>query len=940
MKALKAIILALLMLLPMAAVGQTAAQVPSTGLFIDRADQESWYTTVQGVLDVPGEMPLFPYWHGAVKIGLSKFGETVNPFPVVDGVSNGVGFQYTGIDGVVYDPIVNPDININKVVAGWKLIVTYKASAQNYRTIWAYAKFSDLVKAGSPIPGTTGDCFAATGDETGTIPSPVGWIVCPYDKIGNQAYAMPDSAVLTPNGGRKTNGIVETAPLRPMYDGPRRMIYVSESMIYDYWLAQQEGFPYTEYPVAKLVLTFDFNKDTKELTIIKDVKLELPSKYGLTITAQECHDHSLAIAGAAYESGFVNSKSNEKGLACFELDNNEELDQGNALPSTSVKGYAHFYTMNYTGKTLDESLVTEKILTDGTRYVNTTASNKEEYHWDACMAVTRTNDNCRPNDRYAVAQMINQDMTFVVKKAFWPHPDWWTVDAFVQGQIFNKLEGLRMNDMADEPEVVGTAAQWNFILNGELNSPIGDNRQQWRSVETIAVTDLNTADDANIPPGGHTNVLDSELMYFDNMVFNPWDLNDAVHKQYSRLVQFEDGGTATVTLDNTPITVTDADWGAYASFSERVLLIEGNSEVLLHRPSDYTISGKVITFTVTPPYYATVKILYSTRTVHEKMDDKLTAIAGDIVPLELGPADDVKFVMNKTATGWAQLTEPTHYVCLNATGDTVACNGGGLLGSIVSVEFLAPVPTEGKIVYNTARGTYEWIIVGRDSNVIDSAGAAHVSEAFDSIKNIDVKMAGLDKQNTQYSPTVPYIQWWYEDSYYRYYRECALPNEEGCRAHLRDDFSTIMPIDSSNIILVGGPIASLSMEMANDWGSLIYRDKHTDFYSPGQWDSTIHTFARDGSAVIGTYMDVDGTVYFYIYGGDAQDTFWATHWFLGQSFTYNNIPYPNGITYLQTENHGVTSLLLNIDYTYPHPPSITIVKRLNTISQKNPEQDP
>jgi hypothetical protein len=925
MKAVKAIILALLMLLPMAAVGQTAAQDAGTW---QGYDDPSWYTTVQGALDVPGEMPLFPYYHGSVMIGLSKFGETVNPF-------SGVGFQYTGADGQPYDPILNSVVNINQVVAGWKLIITYKHPTQGYRTIWAYAKFSDLTKAGSPADGEYPnlDCNLVQG----------GWIVCPYEHILRGTppvltdYAMPGSPALTPHGGRKTNGMVETADLQTMYEGPRRVIIVSTSMIYDYWLAQISEEPYRDYPVAKLVLTFDFNKDTKELTIIKDVKIELPPKNALTIGWRDCNAHSAAIAGAAYQSGFMNSKSNENGLACFELDNNEELDQGSL-----VKGYAHFYTMDYTDKPVapnnlvlgDESQVTEKILTDGTRYMNTSATNKEEYHWDACMAVTRSNDVCRPNDVYAVAQMIDQGMTHVMKKAFWPHPDWWTVDAFVQGQFFQKLEGLRVNDMATEPEVVGTAAQWNFILNGELHSPIGDNRQQWRSVETIAVTDLNNADDANIPPyvappNGHANVIDRELAYFDNMVFNPWDLNDAVHKQYSRQVTFAtgNGGNLAVTLTG---ILTATDFYGYASFAERV--IDETTGELLVRGTDYTLTANTIT--ILDSYYGyTYKILWSTRPIHEKMDVVDPLAAGDTVPLELGPADDVKFVMNLTDTTWAQLTEDTDYVCRNAT-DVTPCDGSESAGSILSVQFLTTQDQEAKIIYNTARGTYEWIIVGRNSNVVDSAGAAHVSEAFDSIKNIDVKMAGLDKKN-DYFPTVPFVQQYYDQGGYRYWKEAYGHSEEGGRAHVRDDFSSMMPIDSSNMILVGGPAASLTAEMVNDWGSLIARGLvgPNDFYSPGQWDSTINTHPTVGMAVVGTYMDVDGTVYFYIYGGDGQDTFWATQWFLAGQ------PTP-GIVYLQGENHGVTSLLLNIDYSLPHPPSITIVKRLNTISEKNPEQDP
>jgi len=1051
------------MLLPMAAVGQTAAQDSSPGPWYG-ADAQDWYKLVQGVLTVPGEMPLFPYYHGDVKLGVSKFGENAW-VDVSDSSGNTrVGFQYTGIDDKPYDPIMNSVININSIVTGWKLIVTYKHPVLGWRTIWAYAKFSDLVRAGSPAPGTTGTCDVAT-DLVGGASAADGWIVCPYSTV------LPDSPTLAPHGGRKTNGIVETSALQESYVGPRRVVMVATSKIYDYWLADQVQEDFHEYPVATMTITFDFNKDTKELTMIKDVKINLPPKNALTIKWTDCQTATSNTAtetsitgGAAYTPAFSNAKSTEQGLACFELDNNEQIDQGPA-----VKGYAHFYTEG--GTAGDEGQGTVKLL------------GPSEYHWETNRASTPT------TTKYAVAQMIDEGMTHVTKKAFWPHPDYWTVDAFVQGQLFQKLDpipvasptvptrgGLNQDDMATEPETVGTSAQWNFILDCTpgfcdpkgLDGIFGtadDLRAQWRSVETLAVTDLNDADDLGIVGAGLTNTIDRELKYFDNMVFNPWDLQQAVEKHSTRWVEFFTGDAThnvrdfyltkgTLDLDQnlagtagtkgTAEFVTGIDNPTWRSSSKSIKLTiptaaEGDvasitiplnmkfddvTEFMFHYliPSaiggvanapTFPGSGNIIGFqfylqsALDPTKHADIGVESTTGPLLPALLDKWNEVStlatpaykfdffnapSDLAPelataLHVQPLSyyqglcgDCSLFKVDIEFGWYTGTGGSVFVDdITLNGDMVSPSRGTLVNNVWDaygssaervlvddvlqlpgtlaqggdytivygstnywsglhekfpriVFNIGHLPADGatvKVLYSTEpEGSYEWIIVGRDSNVVDSAGAAHVSHAFDSVKHIWVTQAGLDKRSWDFL-TVPYIQQYTQQGDTRYYTECNDHCEEGERAHLRDDFSSIMPVDSSNIILVGGPLASLSMEMANDWGSAIYRNGPQDFYSPGQWDSMIKTFPKNGYAIIGTYMDVDGTVYLYIYGGTGEDTYWATYWF---QYYY--------ITYLQGENPGVTSLILKLDYSNAHPPTIEIVKRLNTISEKNPEQDP
>jgi hypothetical protein len=89
------------------------------------------------------------------------------------------------------------------------------------------------------------------------------------------------------------------------------------------------------------------------------------------------------------------------------------------------------------------------------------------------------------------------------------------------------------------------------------------------------------------------------------------------------------------------------------------------------------------------------------------------------------------------------------------------------------------------------------------------------------------------------------------------------------------------------------------------------------------WDRSVSGY---GIGVITTYKDINGTVGFMIYGWSGDDTYYTCKWF-----------HEEGIYYLQGENRGVTTLVLRIDYTEDaHYPTVTILERLGTISEKTP----
>jgi len=258
-------------------------------------------------------------------------------------------------------------------------------------------------------------------------------------------------------------------------------------------------------------------------------------------------------------------------------------------------------------------------------------------------------------------------------------------------------------------------------------------------------------------------------------------------------------------------------------------------------------------------------------------------------------------------------------------------------------------------------GRYEGAVVGNHSRAIDSVGAAMVSEAFKE-KQVVTDNGGLDMMD-MWGTNVPYLL---EDLGNATWRAGGpawtdIYDSEGRLAYV-DDWCTRYPVSTSNIITVAGPSANLFSEYFNEFsqaiqiygitsGNLIdvifattcwnttkasnYLGQY--YYSNGQFT---HGSTGTGIGVVTTYKDINGTVGFMIYGWSGDDTYYTCKWF--QEY---------GIYYLQTENRGVTTLIVRLDYnqsderTNPmppnysydsHNPSVTILERLGTISEKTP----
>jgi hypothetical protein len=186
----------------------------------------------------------------------------------------------------------------NRWLQGWFINITYNHRIQGPRNVWACAMFSDGIEYGRDWLRVD---FMADWSPT------YGW-EDPRDPgalIDNPAY----TGAPTLYGGRKTNGTAITQDIKVLYDGPRELIVETRTTVKDHFLFQDNNME-GDVPLVQIVITFVFNKVTKEVNLLKDVKSLLPLKEGEKMK--------------------------------IEFSNRGEVDLGTA--ATNYASYAHFYT--------------------------------------------------------------------------------------------------------------------------------------------------------------------------------------------------------------------------------------------------------------------------------------------------------------------------------------------------------------------------------------------------------------------------------------------------------------------------------------------------------------------------------------------------------------------------------------------------------------------
>jgi hypothetical protein len=190
-----------------------------------------------------------------------------------------------------------------------------------------------------------------------------------------------------------------------------------------------------------------------------------------------------------------------------------------------------------------------------------------------------------------------------------------------------------------------------------------------------------------------------------------------------------------------------------------------------------------------------------------------------------------------------------------------------------------PIPGEDEFAPGWDTGRWEWITVGRDSRAVDSAGAAMVSIAWEEWKGKQVWLSGLDMQDDEHGPRVPWVLrdfshqyttpygdatdytyneprdvWYHVDSKYRVALKddwCQPPWDDVVEFYdaaggvsapaITHENYNIYPyaISSANIIVVGGPYANLVSWYYNDFtDAFVFSWYEAGFYAPGCWART------------------------------------------------------------------------------------------------------
>jgi hypothetical protein len=512
-------------------------------------DPDDWYMIVNGVLS-SDTYSLFPYEEASMDIGFSKFGEMI---AYSWDTEVGVGMQYHGYESVgTYDQrfiiennddvFANEQVPITDWMNGWLIDIKYTTAAGDPREIWAFAQFSDSKAAGK-------DWITMPELLDPTDPARPLWQEHP-------PYANPDADKYVPSlgtaykGGRKTNGIAETWPIEVLYDGPRKFIALTRTRIYD-----------GETPLVEIHITIVFDKAEKYVILLKDVK-DLYVKSPLNIQFGNRGEWDLL------PNSYVHFFTDEP-VQVWDLNGDGDIDEDERAKSHEF--YRNFMMENKYPKKWWQDVDISQIphMWDGQPFDPWDAG------WFETQNTTFTDlwhvDKNIKDHGYAVAQVIHTDFEHVGAHAVWPHPEFWSVQnriniggverslmltplsrllewrrwlvdqdpvhpGFPQGLLPDRDNiWVKYDDMTwprSEPSIPFIIYEHDFKLNYGITD-------QYRIVSAYLMSDLHDGDDADIGPG-HANVIDREIRYMLDEIFNSWDLYKAMHKETKRWVEYFD----------------------------------------------------------------------------------------------------------------------------------------------------------------------------------------------------------------------------------------------------------------------------------------------------------------------------------------------------------------------------------------------------------------
>lgn len=490
--------------------------------FNARADlySETDYKRIYGVLGNDTYI-LYPYESKSSVVGFSKYGELMNPYVPV-------GLNYSG----QIDPFANSYVARQDWNEGWVLNVTY-IQAGTYRNVWAFALYSDTLGSGTPPD---------------------------YD------WQHVSSPFSQPYCGRKTNAYAKSYPIEKIYDGPRNAIYRLKTVISTNTTV--EGFE--DDKILELTFHVIYEKVKKYVVWIKDIKrVDVGKGIGtmqVEFSERGQWDMERASHPLSYAHWFVNqtTKYNKhifyNGSYAYY---SEAKDAGydvcqiisKSLPYVGWAAYWPNTTVNYV-EAFDVTTVQTRLCSLSTVHDYYTAS---LWPSDYKVASLRRYEPLKIPIEYPRGEghWSNEPMVFVnnVAKTKGTHYEWvynqtrgrYGVEfypAHAPGSsdyiriVYKSTQGVLQNDMSPSPHEPGTPyviGEWAFDLTW---ANVTRSTNQFRCVTAYGVTDIHDADDAD-KYGVHPdpsredtyNVLDREVQYQLNELFNPFDLNNAVHIQ-------------------------------------------------------------------------------------------------------------------------------------------------------------------------------------------------------------------------------------------------------------------------------------------------------------------------------------------------------------------------------------------------------------------------
>jgi hypothetical protein len=780
---------------------------------VSAADADTWYKTVSGVLG-SDYYALYPYEKANLKIGFSKFGELINS------VAN-VGLEYNGaVDPFAYPAGSSITTTVPKRmwVQGWFINITYEHRTLGMRNVWAGALHSDSVAFGNDWIRVdfTNDKDTAYGQEDFRDP---GYFI----------GATPYATTLV-NGGRKTNGTAETANYEVLYDGPREFIALCRTTVYDH-LVYKSDSKESDVALLQIAITIRFDKVKKCVVLYKDVKSLLVEKEGIKMKIQ--------------------------------FSNRGEVDLGTS--TGSISSYAHFYTDGKAGS-LDTVAEGRNTVYDAswTLFQTEDPLDTEYPGFSAAGPYPQT-----VSATFDIAQAVNL-AGYTWAAGFWPSLSDWSIDGWDQwwhSLTANDPHYIDYRVPSDEPFIPFYIGEWDFLLYHNLDS---EGRTQFRGVTQYSLSSSYGGDDANRPGG--VNVIDSEVQYYLDETFNPWDLKDAVHKNTDRWLEWKTSSSSTFKTKWSPVVVVPAaEWNDYCNFADRVISYATTAGRLLNRAAgEYTLTlnaDGTATFSGLPS--AKRKILYST-------NPNVT-----IWPNEVGRYEWA------TVGRDAATVDSAGAALVAEAFDSYKSIGTGIAGSDLEANVAAnSMPyvmawwnTSGVISYKDSLMraalrddwcTY-WPVAS--SNMLGVGGPLANSLAYYANDFTDAMYGLKDFAGTAYANKIVAVSCW-------------------------------------NRNWPGNSFAWYPGAYAN----LVFPSFGMNF----------------GYAVVSTYKDINGTVLFNVWGNEGKDTYYASLWLHGDQARGMS----PGVIELQRAPKGVTSIILQINYgSDPTHPAYSIVEVLGTISE-------